>query len=208
LYLGNELYGIALIGNPYAPVELNWENFDLIKVVARQTCNLLAQADAQSRLSRAMQFEAVSKASAFMVHDLKTLIAQLSLLVKNAPRHRNNPAFIDDMIQTTDHAVRKMANLVNHIRKPFEDNDSTDVLDLRDVVKDLVEHYNRQKPAPHLVGTPSPALIEADSEQLRSILGHLIQNAQDATPPSGEITLTLKKARDHVVLFIQDTGTG
>ncbi|MBO6851152.1 MAG: PEP-CTERM system histidine kinase PrsK, partial [Marinobacter sp.] len=208
LYLGNELYGIALIGNPYAPVELNWENFDLIKVVARQTCNLLAQADAQSRLSRAMQFEAVSKASAFMVHDLKTLIAQLSLLVKNAPRHRNNPAFIDDMIQTTDHAVRKMANLVDHIRRPYEDNDSTDVLDLRDVVKDLVEHYNRQQPAPRLVGTPSPALIEADPEQLRSILGHLIQNAQDATPPSGEITLTLKNARDHVVLFIQDTGTG
>ena len=100
LYLGNELYGIAMLGNPYARVELNWENFDLIKVVARQTCNLLAQADAQNRLSRAMQFEAVSKASAFMVHDLKTVIAQLSLLVKNAPKHRENPAFIDDMINT------------------------------------------------------------------------------------------------------------
>lgn len=118
LYLGNELYGMALVGNPYARVELNWENFDLIKVVARQTCNLLAQADAQYRLSRAMQFEAVSKASSFMVHDLKTVIAQLSLLVKNAPKHRNNPAFIDDMINTTEHAVRKMSNLVDHIRKP------------------------------------------------------------------------------------------
>ena len=82
LFLDNELYGIAMVGNPYARVELNWENFDLIKVVARQACNLLAQADAQNRLSRAMQFEAVSKASAFMVHDLKTVIAQLSLLVK------------------------------------------------------------------------------------------------------------------------------
>ncbi|MFP3367095.1 PEP-CTERM system histidine kinase PrsK, partial [Pseudoalteromonas sp. SIMBA_148] len=84
----NELYGIVMVGAPYARVELNWENFDLIKVVARQTCNLIAQNDAQNRLSRAMQFEAVSKASAFMVHDLKTLIAQLSLLVKNAPKHR------------------------------------------------------------------------------------------------------------------------
>ncbi|MBS8238986.1 PEP-CTERM system histidine kinase PrsK [Marinobacter lipolyticus] len=208
LYLGNDLYGIALIGNPYAPVELNWENFDLIKVVARQTCNLLAQADAQNRLSRAMQFEAVSKASAFMVHDLKTLIAQLSLLVKNAPRHRDNPAFIDDMIHTTDHAVRKMANLVDHIRKPAEDNDTVEVLDLLAVVTELVEHYGRRQPAPRLLGTPEPANIEADPEQLRSVLGHLIQNAQDATPRSGEITLTLKNARDHVVLFIHDTGAG
>jgi signal transduction histidine kinase len=39
-------------------------------------------------------------------------------------------------------------------------------------------------------------------------LGHLIQNAQDATPPTGDISLTLKLAKGKVVLFIQDTGTG
>ncbi|MEQ9546511.1 MAG: PEP-CTERM system histidine kinase PrsK [Marinobacter sp.] len=208
LYLGNDLYGIALIGNPFAPVELNWENFDLIKVVARQSCNLLAQADAQNRLSRAMQFEAVSKASAFMVHDLKTLIAQQALLVKNAPRHRDNPAFIDDMINTTDHAVRKMANLVDHIRKPTEDIESTEVMDLRDVVRQLAEHYSHHAPPPRVTRRPSPAPIRADRELLRSVLGHLIKNAQDATPPEGEITLTLKVAKDNVVLFIQDTGAG
>lgn len=209
LYLGNELYGMALVGNPYARVELNWENFDLIKVVARQTTNLLAQADAQNRLSRAMQFEAVSKASAFMVHDLKTVIAQLSLLVKNAPKHRNNPAFIDDMINTTEHAVRKMSNLVDHIRKPATEDDSALApINLTQLVEQLIAHHQHRLPAPHLEGTPLDALIKADEEQLRSVLGHLIQNAQDATPPDGEIILTLKIARGNVVLFIQDTGTG
>lgn len=209
LYLGNDLYGIAMIGNSYAKVELNWENFDLIKVVARQSCNLLAQADAQHRLSRAMQFEAVSKASAFMVHDLKTLIAQLSLLVKNAPKHRNNPAFIDDMINTTEHAVRKMSNLVDHIRKPagLEDTDYQSI-DLSELARGLVTQYSHQSPAPTLVGNPLPAMVRADYEQLRSVLGHLIQNAQDATPPTGEITLNVKRARGSVVLFIQDTGSG
>ncbi|WP_286749522.1 XrtA/PEP-CTERM system histidine kinase PrsK [Marinobacter sp. UBA2688] len=208
LYLSNDLYGIAMVGNPYARVELNWENFDLIKVVARQTCNLLAQTDAQNRLSRAMQFEAVSKASAFMVHDLKTLIAQLSLLVKNAPRHRNNPAFIDDMIHTTDHAVRKMSNLVDHIRKPADETLVTEVIDLTEVVSQLAEHYSRRQPAPRVADNPGNIFINADREQLYSILGHLIQNAQDATPPDGEITLTLKTAKGNVVLFIQDTGSG
>ncbi|EMP55562.1 Signal transduction histidine kinase [Marinobacter santoriniensis NKSG1] len=209
LYLGNDLYGIAMIGNPYAKVELNWENFDLIKVVARQSCNLLAQADAQHRLSRAMQFEAVSKASAFMVHDLKTLIAQLSLLVKNAPKHRNNPAFIDDMINTTEHAVRKMSNLVDHIRKPTDRGESSyRSINLSDLARSLVTQYSHQSPAPSLVGDPPPAMIRADYEELRSVLGHLIQNAQDATPPTGEITLNVKRARGSVVLFIQDTGSG
>lgn len=209
LYLGNQLYGLALVGNPYARVELNWENFDLIKVVARQTCNLLAQADAQNRLSRAMQFEAVSKASAFLVHDLKTVIAQLSLLVKNAPKHRHNPAFIEDMIATTDHAVRKMSNLVDHIRKPStEDAASYQPVNLTQLVKELVTHHQHRAPAPRLEGTPPDATIKADTEQLRSVLSHLIQNAQDATPPEGEITLTLKIAKGNAALFIQDTGCG
>jgi putative PEP-CTERM system histidine kinase len=208
LYLGNDLYGIALVGNPYARVELNWENFDLVKVVARQTCNLLAQADAQSRLSQAMQFEAVSKASAFMVHDLKTLIAQLSLLVKNAPRHRDKPEFIDDMIKTTDHAVRKMASLVDHIRKPADASLETEVLELGQVVDRVAEQYAKGPPVPKVTPHPDSIYINADQEQLYSILGHLIQNAKDATPADGEITLTLKTARDNVVLFIQDTGTG
>lgn len=209
LYLGNDLYGMALVGNPYARVELNWENFDLIKVVARQTCNLLAQADAQYRLSRAMQFEAVSKASSFMVHDLKTVIAQLSLLVKNAPKHRNNPAFIDDMINTTEHAVRKMSNLVDHIRKPHtEEQVNLEPINLTHLVQQLVTHYQHRAPAPHVDDAPSEVIVKADLEQLRSVLGHLIQNAQDATPPSGEITLTIKTSKGSVVLFIQDTGSG
>jgi putative PEP-CTERM system histidine kinase len=209
LYLGNELYGMALVGNPYARVELNWENFDLIKVVARQTCNLLAQADAQNRLSRAMQFEAVSKASAFMVHDLKTVIAQLSLLVKNAPKHRNNPAFIDDMINTTEHAVRKMSNLVEHIRKPSQDDDSKLApINLTELVIELIASHQHRAPYPHLEGTPPNATIKADAEQLHSVLGHLIQNAQDATPPDGEVVLTLKIAKGNAVLFIQDSGSG
>lgn len=209
LYLGNDLYGMALVGNPYARVELNWENFDLIKVVARQTCNLLAQADAQNRLSRAMQFEAVSKASAFMVHDLKTVIAQLSLLVKNASKHRDNPAFIDDMINTTDHAVRKMSSLVDHIRRPAtDDEDPLEPVNLTNLMTDLIEHHKHQTPVPHLEGETPDAQIKADPEQLRSVLGHLIQNAQDATPQHGEITIALKIAKGNAVLFIQDSGAG
>ncbi|MBC7191017.1 XrtA/PEP-CTERM system histidine kinase PrsK [Marinobacter sp.] len=208
LYLDNELYGMALIGTPYAKVELNWENFDLIRVVARQTCNLLAQADAQNRLSRAMQFEAVNKASAFMMHDLKTLIAQLSLLVRNAHRHRDNPAFVDDMITTTEHAVRKMSNLMDHIRKPAGEGQKTRKVELTGILRQLTEQYARGSPAPRITGTQGPAVINADEVQLRSILGHLIQNAQDATPADGEITLTLKTAKHNVALFIQDTGSG
>ncbi|MDC0661931.1 XrtA/PEP-CTERM system histidine kinase PrsK [Marinobacter sp. SS21] len=208
MYLDNSLYGLVLVGNPYAKVELNWENFDLIKVVARQTCNLLAQADAQNRLSRAMQFEAVNKASAFMAHDLKTLIAQMTLLANNAAKHRNNPAFIDDMIHTVEHATKKMSNLVKHIRKPADDTSNSDFVDLHQTVTQLITQHNTGRPVPRFIGSSDRVLIRADGEQLHNVLSHLIQNAQDATPPDGEITLTLKTSHGQAVLFIQDTGCG
>ena len=207
LYLGRDLYGIALIGSPCTRVDLNWENFDLIRVVGRQLSNFLAQADAQNRLSRAMQFEAVNKASAFMVHDLKTLIAQLSLLVGNAPRHRDNPAFIDDMIRTTEHAVNKMSRLVDHVRKPQSDEHES-ILDLAVLCRELCEYHSRQEPAPQYHGPDSNVSVRGDAQQLQSVLSHLIQNAQDATPRTGDVSLTLKTSSDYVVLFIQDTGSG
>ncbi|TVP58667.1 MAG: PEP-CTERM system histidine kinase PrsK [Halomonadaceae bacterium] len=207
LYLGRQLYGIALIGSPYTQLNLNWENYDLIKVVARQLCNFLAQANTQDRLSRAMQFEAVSKASAFMVHDLKTLIAQLSLLVKNAPRHRNNPAFIDDMIRTTAHSITKMSNLVEHIRRPATE-DLREPVDLAQLTQAVVAELSRQLPRPFYHGPKAGAWVLGDSEQLQSVLGHLVRNAQDATGKEGEVAVTLKISRQFTALFIQDTGIG
>jgi putative PEP-CTERM system histidine kinase len=209
LYSGNELYGMALIGAPLTQVELNWENFDLIRVVARQTGNLLAQADAQNALTRAMQFEAVSKASAFMLHDLKTVIAQLSLLVKNAPRHRDNPAFIDDMIQTADHVVNKMSNLVTHIQKPQDSQgQAAEMINLTDLLTSAIADASRRNPQPHFDYRNGDVWIRAGAEQLGTVIGHLLRNAQDATPRDGDITVTLKVARGTAVVFIQDSGSG
>lgn len=208
LYLGRDLYGIAVVGSPVARVELNWENFDLIRVVARQVCNFLAQADAQKRLANAMQFEAVSKASAFMVHDLKTLIAQLSLLARNAPRHRDNPAFIDDMIRTTEHAVDKMSNLVEHIRRPNPEQENAVPVNLSALCKELEVQHSRQKP-PLTMNLPATDVwVEGSEEQLRTVLGHLIQNAKDATPNDGQVSLTLEPGTNEAMLFLQDTGSG
>lgn len=207
LYLGRELYGIALVGSPYTRVELNWENFDLIRVVGRQLSNFLAQADAQSRLSRARQFEAVNKASAFMVHDLKTLIAQLSLLVSNAPKHRHNPEFIDDMIATTDHAVNKMSRLVDHIRQP-ETEEREIELDVAALAQQVTHQHGAEEPAPFYEGPQASVFVRADPQQLQNVLAHLVQNALDATARDGEVSLTLKASNDAAVLFIQDTGHG
>ena len=50
------------------------------------------------------------------MHDLKNLIAQLSLVVTNAEKHKNNPLFMEDAITTVDNSVQKMNRLLAHLR--------------------------------------------------------------------------------------------
>src|SRR5690606_39824015 len=47
LFLKENLYGFAVIGRPLAPLELNWENYDLMKIVAHQACSYFALSQAQ-----------------------------------------------------------------------------------------------------------------------------------------------------------------
>ena len=72
--------------------------------------------------------------------------------------------------------------------------------------------HNRQiaagKPVPILGCESSAFYVKADKNQLLAILGHLVQNAQDATDDNGKITISQKRSTEGVVIEIEDTGTG
>ncbi len=52
------------------------------------------------------------------------------------------------------------------------------------------------------------ATIQADPDQLRQILINLIQNAADAMPNGGTLTLATQASDGHLELTITDTGEG
>jgi hypothetical protein len=48
--------------------------------------------------------------SAFVVHDLKNIVTQLSLMLKNAKRLRDNPEFQQDMLMTVESSLERCAS--------------------------------------------------------------------------------------------------
>src|SRR3546814_7624635 len=62
---------------------------------------------------------------AFIMHDIKNLVSQLSLVARNARRHADNPEFRADMIATLEESVGKMndmlARLSQHNRARYEE---------------------------------------------------------------------------------------
>ena len=112
-----ELVAFIVLSRPDTPRELNWEDSDLLKTCGRQAASYLTLLRLSEALADARQFEAFNRLSAYVVHDLKNLAAQLSLVVSNARRHMHSPGFVEDAIDTVDNATRKMNRMLAQLRK-------------------------------------------------------------------------------------------
>ncbi|MCB1760788.1 MAG: PEP-CTERM system histidine kinase PrsK [Gammaproteobacteria bacterium] len=199
--------GFTVLTSPRAKTKLNWENLDLLKTAGRQAASYLALYQTSQALADAKQFEGFDRLSAFVVHDLKNLIAQLSLVVKNAERHRHNPEFIDDALLTIENSVTKMSRLMAHLRSAAPDDQRTRI-ELATVTRSAVAGKSRQQPVPTLEVIGNEHWVYADADRMEAIIGHVIQNAQDATPPDGTVQVTLSTTGNRVVLRVTDSGTG
>ena len=50
--------------------------------------------------------------------------------------------------------------------------------------------------------------MQADSERLSMVIGHLLRNAQEATADDGSVTINTKRHDDSIEIVIKDTGCG
>ena len=201
------LLGFVLLLQPRAPQSLNWENLDLLKTVGMQAAGYMALNQAAEALAEARQFEGFNRLSAFVIHDLKNLIAQLSLVAKNAARHKHNPEFIDDAVGTIENAVQKMNRLMAQLKSAEIIGDNKRI-NLVDELRDVVTAKSGGRPAPVLLTDVEDAHVMAEPDRLSSVLGHVVQNAQDATPPDGKIELLLRVSGDQAIVEVRDTGSG
>jgi len=209
LVFHDRLLGLVVLARPQVAHSLNWEDYDLLRIVGRQSAAHLAQLDAAQALSYAKQFEACNRLSAYVMHDLKNLIAQLSLVVSNAARHKNNPQFMEDAIQTVENSVNKMNRLLAHLRSGQDPAEKQQVeVDVCDMLRDVIETMSAGKPTPSLDCQATGLLVKADRDRLAAVVGHVIRNAQDATPADGWITVRLFKQNLESVIEVQDSGAG
>jgi putative PEP-CTERM system histidine kinase len=202
-----QLLGFVLLLQPRAPQSINWENLDLLKTVGMQAASYLALHQAAEALAEARQFEGFNRLSAFVIHDLKNLIAQLSLVAKNAARHKHNPEFIDDAVSTIDNAVSKMNRLMAQLQSADVTGENRHI-DLASELREVVSAKAKGRPAPTLRIEAGEMMVSAEPERFSAVLGHVIQNAQDATPADGRVDVVLRAAGDQVIVEVRDTGCG
>lgn len=208
LILHEKMLGFVILSRSRGNLALNWEVNDLLKTASRQAAGFLAQLEAAQALIVARQFESFNRMSAFVVHDLKNVVAQLSLMLKNAARHKDNPEFQEDMLETVGHAIDKMNRLLMQLRKGAQAIDKPDLVELGQVVVKAVEAKVGAQPQPEITANQPGVVVHADSERLERVVGHLVQNAVEATPPDGRVTVKLECAGKRARIEVCDTGRG
>jgi signal transduction histidine kinase len=120
------------------------------------------------------------------MHDLSNLLAQQSLVVENAERFGHNPEFIDDAIGTISHSVTRMRRLMEQLSSVSKPPTKRRV-NLCSTIDNAVERTAARQPVPVLTSCDLDIHVQADSERLSMVFEHLLRNAQEATPPDGEV---------------------
>ena len=208
LFGHDELAGFVVLARSRGRILVNWEVSDLLKTAGAQAATYVSQAQAADALARAKQFDSFNKMTAFVVHDLKNLVAQLSLLLRNAQRHRHNPAFQDDMLGTIESSVGKMNRILMQLRSGGLPIEQPEPIMVDDVVVRVVEAKAMYRPKPKLELIDRSLRVSANSDRLERVVGHLVQNAIEATPVEGQVSVRLRSRDGNVVIEVLDSGKG
>jgi putative PEP-CTERM system histidine kinase len=208
LFRQKKLVAFVVLAKAKIKRQLIWEDHDLLKTVGMQLTNALALSHTSEALFRSRQFEAYNQLSAFLVHDLKNLVAQVSLIVKNSEKHKYKPEFIDDSIATLKNVVFKIDLILGQLKKGWVQADLKTLLNLNEVIEDVILQQQGHKPAIHYIMAINKCEIFGEKQKLTAILGHLVQNAQEATEEHGSVKLELNKDDQYAIIKIIDNGVG
>lgn len=205
----DKLMGLLVLTEPRVARELDHEDRELVAMASRQAAGYLSEQRSARALAEAREFERFNQRYAFITHDIKNLVSQLSLMVRNAEKYGDRPEFQQDMLATVQSAVERMNHLMERM-KSEPDADSSEAV----AVKPMIDRLISEQPLDRLsveVECPKdlvPLQVRADSRRVDAILRHLFQNAIEASGEDGKIVISLRREGNSAVIEVRDSGRG
>jgi len=167
----------------------------------------LAQMQATEAMLEVRKFDAFNRMSAFVVHDLKNIVTQLSLMMKNAKRLGDNPEFQQDMLMTVENSLDRMRQLMLQLREGATPPGTAFGVNLGGIIQ-RIEAVAAGRGRTLEVQLLESVVTRGHEERLERIIGHVVQNAFDATDPSGRVWLNLDRSSGQARIVVGDTGQG
>ena len=203
----DRLVGAVVLARPLHARKLDWEDFDLLRVVGQQLASYLAEQGVQEALAESSRFDDFHRRIAFVMHDIKNLASQFSLLARNAERHADNPEFRADMLVTLRNSADKLNALIARLSR-YGGNSVEQLGEVRaDKIAALVAKQFAGR-HPVMLAQSQECTISANAESLEQVLLHLVQNAVDASAPETPVFINVTGDGMHGRIEVIDSGTG
>jgi putative PEP-CTERM system histidine kinase len=207
VFIGKAFYGMFILACKKEVKQLNWEDRDLLFAISKQLGNFVSLHEANDKLAESKQFDAFNRMSAFLVHDLKNVQAQLALISTNAKKHGDNPEFIADVFETVESATERLSKVLSQLRNKQLAQSERQLVDISDLIDSVVQQRNIILPLVTFEKVNNCEMA-IDGETFHSVLNHLIQNAQEATNKHGWVKVELTQQEKHIIIKITDNGCG
>jgi len=138
---------------------------------------------------------------------VKNLVSQLSLLARNAERHADNADFRTDMVATLKGSVGKMNDLLARLAPSADQRPAKpEPAPLRPIVTSAIA-AKRGDHEVKLLGDGN-IWVMADTLLLEQALGHLIQNAVDASKSADPVSVRMDCNDHQASIVVADAGHG
>ena len=201
------LTGLAVLARPLIQRDIDWEDLDMMRVVGRQLASYLAEATSQQALTESRQFEQFNRRFAFVMHDIKNLVSQLSILSRNAEKHASNPAFQADMVETLKSSVDKMNDLLKRLSQHSQTRAvQIKPLDIGETIASVM--HGKRLIYPIETDIADDIFAHADAARIETILNHLVQNAIEATSDGSPVRVSASRQGQDIAIRVIDMGCG
>ena len=201
------LVGLVILAHPPYRRPLDWEDYDLFRAAGIQAASYIAEARSQQALADSRRFDEFNRRFAFILHDIKNLVSQLSLVARNAERHADNPEFRADMIATLQSSVKKMNDLLARLSPgAVREGEPIRPVSLERAAASVAAAKSHQHP---VIVAGEPGLwAKADPAALEQALSHLVQNAVEASPPDRPVEIRYAESGGDALIEVIDRGHG
>ena len=200
-----------------APFKLDREVFDLLRVISREVAGKVAERRAVQVLQQTRELREYSQRFAFVVHDIKNVSGQLSMLLANAERHADNPEFQRDMLITVRASVARITRLLTRLQAGAQERAHA-LIDPVERIGDVVAAFRRTSGVALAVEDDGgEAGVAIDPDAFDTVVTHLLTNAVEATngpdggmagEAAGVVRVVVRHEAASVLIDIIDEGPG
>lgn len=170
----------------------------------------------QEELIRSERLAATGKLTAQLSHEINNpvhnILSSLQTAIKKTSPDAPARELLDVAYEEVGRLARLTAQLLSVYRESVSTHDTGSAISVNEVLRDVVtssmESLRKSNVRVDLVLGETIPPVRGSSDKLKQLFVNLVNNARDAMPDGGRLTITSSPVNGNVVVNVTDTGIG